>query len=43
MRAFLKETNLKKGLILFFFNGIEVATEFFTDSYIQYLIKPFSR
>jgi hypothetical protein len=42
MWAFLKETNLKKGLILLYLlmGLIEVATEFLTDSYIQYLIKP---
>jgi hypothetical protein len=40
MWAFLK-TNLKKVDLIVSFNGlIEVATEFLTDSYIQYLIKP---
>jgi hypothetical protein len=37
MWAFLKETNLKKGLILLYLlmGLIEVATEFLTDSYFS--------
>jgi hypothetical protein len=41
MGLFRKETNLEKGLILLYFlmGLIELATEFFADSYIQYVIK----
>jgi hypothetical protein len=35
-RAFLKETNLKKLILLYLLMGlIEVATEFLTDSYFS--------
>lgn len=42
MRVFRKETNLEKGLILLFLliGLIEVVTEIYADSRIQYVIKP---
>lgn len=42
MKSFRKETNLEIGLILLFFliGLIEVVIEIFTDSRIQYFIKP---